>query len=141
VNTVRTRQGSALIEVMFAIVLLLIGILPVMNGITRSSVLGGRAGVRAETSELAFGQLENLRAVARTAAVLPPSLAVGGSLTVSQINYADTVTSNNGVRVERRWLVAAGPVVGSRDLQVRATVLEPARYAGMTIEYGTLIPR
>lgn len=134
------RRGGSLIEVMIAVVILAIGVIPVAAGLMSSATGLTTAGARAEVSELTFGQLESLRMQARTATALPATLTVGGSLTSSQLNHADTVTGASGLQVVRRWTVAAGPLTGSSEIVVRGVVLT-GRFAGLRAEFGTMVPR
>lgn len=136
----RSREGFTLIEVLVAIVLLTIGLLPVAGALGAASSGSARAGVRGEVAELTFGKLEDLRSMARSKAVADTmEMTMGGSLLTSLTDHADTVTTSQGIPVVRRWTVVAGPVPRSREVQVRGELLGVHRLAGVVVVYTTLV--
>lgn len=115
----RLRRGFSLPELMLAIIVLAVGVLALagtMLGMMRYQLL---ASNRAEMVSMGDSKLEILRGAGVSQSADTTQLAVGGSLTSSQNLHADTLTSSGGRTFYRRWLVTAGPVASTRDVQLR----------------------
>lgn len=122
-NPKKNIAGFSLIECMFAIVILTIGLLAVA---ALSSVAVKRevfAYKTSETSTLAASKIEEIKAGA---------LVVGGSLTSDVIGYSDIPT----FEYSRRWQIVDGP---SGTKQVTVKVFPQMGKEAKTAQIVTLI--
>lgn len=117
-------EGFSLAELAVAILILTVALVGMAGLMASSSTLQNRTTSRIEMSELAMSRLEELRAAASSATADTVELALGGSLTASQANHADTVTTAKGRQYVRRWLVEAGP---AQARQVTLRILPAAQ--------------
>ena len=124
----RERRGSAgftLIELIMALVILAIGIMAANTLVVGVAPTRRRATVRAEMTEVGQNKLEELRAFATMGTADTVQLLVGGSLTVSMANHADTVTGGTDRQFILRWEVGGG-TYDVRDVTIRVLPLNGA---------------
>ncbi|HEX6057568.1 MAG TPA: hypothetical protein VFZ11_01030 [Gemmatimonadaceae bacterium] len=136
----RPRAGFALVELLFAIVMLTVGTLA-MAGVLAASLRLQRLSVtRNEMTSLAEAKLEELRSYASptSTAALKANLDLGGSLTSIVANYADSVTLVTGARYYRRWQVSTG-VAGTRQITVRVLPKADVSYQVKRLDFTTFV--
>ena len=129
-------RGFSLVELMFALVILSVGVLgmaSLMVAATRSEM---RSTARGELTELVQNKIEMLRAAAAAGNADTVQLNVGGTLGTAVANHVDTTASGTGRWYIRTWVVAAGPA-GTRTLTVRAEMRDPALFDTPTTDITT----
>ncbi len=119
------RSGFTLIELIVALVILVMGILAANALVIGVSRTQRRSTVRAEMTEVGQSKLEELRAYATMATADTVQLLVGGSLTTSQTNHADTVSGGRDRRFILRWEVEGSPY-DIRGVTIRVVPLNGA---------------
>ena len=131
--------GFSLVELMFAIVILSVGVLgmaSLMVAVARSEM---RTTARVELTEVVQNKIEELRSVAATGNTADTvQLNVGGTLGTPTANHVDTTTSSAGRWYVRTWTVAAGPG-GSRTLTVRGEARDSLVFTVPTVDIATNI--
>ena len=137
----RDRRGSAgftLVELITALVILAIGILAANTLVVGVARTQRRATVRAEMTEVAQSKLEELRAYATMGTADTVQLLVGGSLTASLANHADTVTGGSDREFIVRWQVDGG-TYDVREVTIRIVPLNGARDDLSNMDFYTLV--
>ncbi len=130
------RSGFTLIELIVALVILVMGILAANALVIGVSRTQRRSTVRAEMTEVGQSKLEELRAYATMATADTVQLLVGGSLTTSQINHADTVSGGRDRQFILRWEVEEGPY-DIRGVTIRVVPLNSAPDDLSNIDFHT----
>jgi prepilin-type N-terminal cleavage/methylation domain-containing protein len=130
------RDGFTVVEVLVALLVLSVAIIPMAGVMTQAARVQGQALSRAELTAMAESKFEEFRA----AAVLGPSAALttGGSVTSDLANKTDQVTSASGRNYRRRWLVASGPE-GSITVTLRVLPSVSSRHELSHLEFTTRI--
>jgi Tfp pilus assembly protein PilV len=132
------RAGFTVIEVMVAVMVLTTGLIAsaaVMSGVSRREMLSSS---RIDLMTIADSKMEELRGFATTRSADTLQLAVGGSLAAPLANHADSVTTPDGVRYRRLWVVTAGPA-GTRSVTVRVTPVSPRRIGARRLDFASRI--
>ena len=135
--TTRDR-GFSLVELMFALAILSIGVLgmaSMMVAAVRSEI---RATARIELTEVIQNKLEELRAVAAAGTSDTVQLNIGGTLGTAVANHVDTISSSAGRWYVRTWEVSAGPG-GSRTVTVRGAPRDVLVFTAPVIDIATHI--
>lgn len=112
------EAGFTLIELVFSLVILGIGILGMASVLVGTSHRQSRVGSHMDLLAAGESKLEQLRDIAAAGTVDTLQLSVGGSLTTSEAQHADSFTTRDGVVVHRRWQVTDGPA-GTRVVTLR----------------------
>ena len=135
------RRGSAgftLVELITALVILATGILAANTLVIGVARTQRRATVRAEMTEVGQSKLEKLRAYATMGTADTVQLLVGGSLTASVANHADTVTGGREREFIVRWQVDGG-TYDVREVTIRIVPLNGARDDLSYMDFYTLV--
>ena len=128
--------GFSLVELVFAIVILSVGVsgmASLMVAVARSEM---RTTARVELTDVVQNKIEELRAVAAAGTADTVELNVGGTLGTPTANHVDTTTSSAGRWYVRTWTVAAGPG-GSRTLTVRGELRDTVVFTPPTVDIAT----
>ena len=132
------NAGFTLAELVVAIVILSVGVLAIASVMATVSQRRLRSTSRVEMTALAESKLEELRAYAMLNAAGLEQVAVGGSLTSSMEDHADTLSSPAGRPYIRRWQVQA--VSGdTRSAMVRIEPLNETRIILPKLDFSTLL--
>jgi Tfp pilus assembly protein PilV len=136
----RRRAGFALVELLFAIVMLTVGTLAMAGVLAASLRLQRLSATRNEMTSLAEAKLEELRSYASPTSTpaLKANLALGGSLTSIVASYADSVTLVTGARYYRRWQISTG-VAGTRQITVRVLPKADVAYQVKRLDFTTFV--
>ena len=135
------RRGSAgftLVELITALVILATGIMAANTLVVGVARTQGRATTRTEMTEVGQSKLEELRAYATMRTADTVQLLVGGSLTTSLTNHADTVTGGRDRPFILRWEVDAG-AYDVREVVIRIVPLNSAKNDLRNIDFHTLV--
>ena len=132
------RAGFTLIELIVATLLLAVGILAMASVMASISAQRQRVTSRIEMTTLAESKFEELRARSHAGNSDTVQLAVGGSLTTSLPDHADTVTAASGRPHVRRWTVEDGPA-GARAVTLRLEPLNRSRFMLPGLEFEALV--
>ena len=132
------RAGFSLVELIIALVMMTIGIVAAAGLVAGVARTQRRAAARTQMTEVGQSKLEELRAYATTGTADTVQLLVGGSLTTSELNHADTVASGGGRRFIRRWEVDLGPS-NTREVTIRVVPLNAAPDDVSSIDFRTLL--
>lgn len=124
------RRGSSLIETLFAMVVLSIGVFAAGTIHVRAGRLYRLTNSRAALSAIGLGKVEQLRGIAEASAGAAAQVSVGGSLTSSVANHVDSVQDARGRWFRTRWTIDS-TVGGTLSLTVR---VEPTN---LTEPYST----
>ena len=117
-NASTKPDGFSIVELMFAMVILSVGVLgmaSLMVAATRSEM---RATVRVELTEVVQNKLEQMRSAAAAGTADTVELNVGGTLGTPVAGWVDTLTNSAGRWYVRTWEVSNGPA-GIRTVVVR----------------------
>ncbi len=128
------QRGSTIVEIMVAVVVLGVGVLPVIGLLGSGYRYQGQARLDVQMATLAESKIEEMVAVAGTNLPDTVALTPGGSLEADAPNHFDYV-EHEGRRFARRWLVQLGPA-GTRDVTLRVSG-QPS--AGRAIEMKTQV--
>jgi prepilin-type N-terminal cleavage/methylation domain-containing protein len=131
--------GFTLLELMVAIIILSISVLGVAGVLVGTSEWQDRVDSNMELTTMAEGKLERLRVYARTLTSDTLQLNVGGSLSSSTANHADTVATLSGVTYLRRWSVANGPVTRTREVTLRVAPMDTTGHVTLSRDFTTII--
>lgn len=107
------------------------------GGVLAAMRLDRVASSRTALTVAAESKVEELRAYARSESPDTVQLSIGGSLTASVTDHADTVGAVDG-RIVRRWRVETGPA-STREVTLRVEPLSDRRTAVDSITVETLI--
>ncbi len=129
----RSERGSTIIEVIVALVVLSLGVLPLIALMGQGYRFQGHARFDVQIATLAEAKLEELIAVAGTESSDTVALNPGGSLEFDAPDHWDTVVLDVG-SFTRRWEVQTGPAA-VRDVTVRVIRTQPA--SSRVIELST----
>ena len=132
------RPGFTLVELLVAVMLLGVVLVGMAMGILGTASMQNQVGSRREMTEIADSKFEDLRAFALAGSPDTVQLALGGSLTASAADHADSVQSAHGRWFRRRWAVATGPA-GAREVQLRVTPRDQARGTLARLDFTTFI--
>ncbi len=135
------RAGFSLVELIIALMMMTIGVVAAATLVAGVARTQRRATARTEMTEVGQSKIEELRAIASTqapGAAVPVELVVGGSLTASQEDHADTVASGRGRRFVRRWVVDNGPA-GTLDVTIRVVPLNAALDDVRNVDFHTRV--
>jgi prepilin-type N-terminal cleavage/methylation domain-containing protein len=135
----RARRGFSLPELMLSIVILSVGVLALAGSMAAMMRYQQLASNRADMIGLADSKLEDLRGAGVSQSADTVQLAAGGSLTSSTALHCDTLTSVRGRTFYRRWLVAAGPVTSTRDVQLRIVPQLDDRTTPSRVDVHTMV--
>lgn len=111
-------NGFSIIEMIIALTILAVGVLALAPVMVGTSSVERLARNRQEMVSVAESKFEDLRAYASSRTADTVELAVGGSLTGSVVEHADSLQGATGRWYRRRWEVVAGPA-GSREVTLR----------------------
>lgn len=134
----RRSAGFTLIELIVALVILGTGILAANTLVVGVARTQRRANVRTEMTEVGQSKLEELRAFATMATADTVQLLVGGSLTASMPNHADTVSGGRDREFILRWEVDGG-TYDVREVTVRVVPLNGAPDDLNDLDFYTLV--
>ncbi len=114
-----SERGSTIVEVIVALVVLGVAVLPVIGLMGAGYHYQGQARLDVQMATLAEAKAEELLSIASTD--LPDTVALipGGSLVSDAVAHWDTVKVE-GRTFSRRWQVEIGPA-GVRDVTIRVT--------------------
>jgi prepilin-type N-terminal cleavage/methylation domain-containing protein len=135
----RPRRGFSLPELMIAIMVLSIGVLALSGSMLAMMRYQELASNRAEMVSMGDSKLEDLRGAGVSQSADTVQLAVGGSLTSSTALHCDTLTSARGRVYYRRWVVVAGPVASTRDVQLRVSPQVKDRATPIFMDVHTMV--
>ena len=113
-----SHDGFSLVELIFAILILTVGVLGMASLMVAASKSEMRATARVELTEVVQNKLEELRAAAAAGTADTVELNVGGTLGTPVADHVDTTTSSAGRWYVRTWEVSSGPG-GTRTVTVR----------------------
>ena len=108
-NASEGRHGFSLVELVFALMILTIGVLGMASLMTAASRSEMRATARMELTEVVQNKLEQLRAAAAGGTADTVQLNVGGTLGTPVADHVDTTASSAGRWYVRTWEVSNGP--------------------------------
>ncbi|NIP59967.1 MAG: prepilin-type N-terminal cleavage/methylation domain-containing protein [Gemmatimonadetes bacterium] len=134
----RGEAGFSLLELIVAVLILGVGVVGAAGVMSVASADELRATVRSEMSDVAEQKLEQLRAYARGGIAGGDELEVGGSLSVSQADHADTARSALGRSFVRRWKLDNGPA-DTRTVTLRVEAVDPLPFRVPPLEHVTRI--
>ena len=134
----RATAGFTLVELNVALVILATGILAANTLVVGVARTQRRATIRAEMTEVGQSKLEELRAYATMGTADTVQMLVGGSLTTSETNHADTVTGGRDRRFILRWEVDGGPY-DIREVTIRVVPLDGAPDDLRNIDFHTRV--
>jgi prepilin-type N-terminal cleavage/methylation domain-containing protein len=134
----RSRAGFTITELIVAVMLLSVGALGMAGMMVTTSARHRLTTAKTEMDTHAISTVEQLRAAAHARTADTVLLAVGGSLSVSQSDHADTIQVTGSRKYVRRWVVQHGPA-GTRRLTVRVQPVTRARYVPSSRDFTTLI--
>ena len=137
-NASEGRHGFSLVELVFALMILTIGVLGMASLMTAASRSEMRATARMELTEVVQNKLEQLRAAAAGRTADTVELNIGGTLGTPVANHVDTITSSAGRWYVRTWEVSNGPG-GVRTVTVRGESRDPLVFAVPTVAVTTHI--
>jgi prepilin-type N-terminal cleavage/methylation domain-containing protein len=132
------RAGFTLIELMVAILILVVGVLglaSVMASVTARQTLSTAV---TEVTTLAESKLEELRGYAVLKSADTSEVTMGGSLTTSVTNHADTAVSPVGRQFVLRWLVEPGPA-DARKVTLRVAATQDGPHTPRAMDFETLL--
>ena len=130
--------GFTLVELTVALVILATGILAANTLVIGVARTQRRATTRAEMTEVGQSKLEELRAFATMGTADTVQLLVGGSLTTSVTNHADTVTAGRSRPFILRWEVDGG-TYDVRGVTIRVVPLNPAKDDLQNMDFYTRV--
>ncbi len=130
--------GFTIVELTVALVILATGILAANTLIIGVARTQRRATTRAEMTEVGQSKLEELRAYATMGTADTVQLLVGGSLTTSMTNHADTVTAGRARPFILRWEVD-GRANDVRGVTIRVVPLNAVRDDVSSVDFYTLV--
>ncbi len=133
-----SHHGFSLVELMFALVILSVGVLgmaSLMIAVSRSEM---RSTARVELTEVVQNKLEELRAAAAAGTPDTVELNVGGTLGTPVADHVDTITSSAGRWYVRTWEVSTGPG-GTRTVTVRGDARDSLVFAVPSVAVTTQI--
>lgn len=133
-----SRAGFTLIELMMAVFILVVGVLGLASVMASAMARQTLSTAVSEVTTLAESKLEELRSSALLKSADTSEVTMGGSLTTSMTNHADTVSSPVGRLFLRRWVVEPGPG-GARRVTLRVESLQGGRYTPRATDFETLI--
>jgi type II secretory pathway pseudopilin PulG len=122
----------------FALVILGIGILGMASVMVGTSQRQSRVGSLMDLTAAGEAKLEQLRDIAAAGTADTLLLSVGGSLTTTEALHADSFTTRDGVKVVRRWQVVDGPA-GTRSVTLRVDPQRDTNHIANTLDLSTLI--
>jgi hypothetical protein len=128
------ERGTTIVEIMVAVVVLGVGVLPVIALMGSGYRYQGQARLDVQMATMAESKIEELIAVARTDLPDTVALSPGGSLEADAAGHFDSVV-HEGRTFARRWQVELGPA-GTRDVTLRVTG-QPS--VGRAIEVSTQV--
>ncbi|MBI2073204.1 MAG: prepilin-type N-terminal cleavage/methylation domain-containing protein [Gemmatimonadetes bacterium] len=134
----KREAGFTLAELMVAVLLLVVGVLAVASIMATATLRQVRSTVVTEMTALAESKVEELRAHAIYKSADTVQVSLGGSLTTSEADHADTVTSPVGRPYIRRWLIEAG-VAGTRRATLRIASEQQSRVRVPAMDFPTLL--
>lgn len=117
------ERGSSIVEVMIALMVLSLAVLPVLGLLQVGYRFQGQARLDVELATLAEAKIEELLAISSTD--LPDTVALnpGGSLVSEVVDHWDIATLRDRT-FTRRWRVESGPA-GVRDITLRVVPRHP----------------
>ncbi len=125
------RVGFTLVELLVAITVFSIAILALAGTMVPIIRLQATAERRVEMTNLASDKLAEAQASAL--AGLTPTL--GGSLTVGESGFTESVTGLSGRSYLRRWTIEAGPLSNTFRITVRVILLSE----NITVDLSTMV--
>lgn len=134
----RGEAGFSLLELIVAVLILGVGVVGAAGVMSVASADELRATVRSEMADVAEQKLEQLRAYARGGMAGGDELEVGGSLSVSEADHADTARSALGRSFVRRWRVEDGPA-DTRTVTLHVEAVDPLPFRVPPLEHVTRI--
>jgi prepilin-type N-terminal cleavage/methylation domain-containing protein len=111
------EAGFTLVELMFAIVVLVVGVLAMASTMASMTRYQDLSAAHADMMALGDHKLEQLRVAATYRTADTMQLVPGGSLTVPTAQHVDTLVERGRTFI-RLWAVAAGPA-GTRQVTLR----------------------
>jgi Tfp pilus assembly protein PilV len=131
------ESGFTLVELMFAIVMLVLGVLALASTMASMTRYQDLSAAHADMTALGDHKLEQLRVAATDRTADTMQLVPGGSITVPTAQHVDTVVERGRTFI-RLWAVAAGPA-GTRQVTLRVRPQVDDVRTPSQLDFSTLI--
>ncbi len=131
----RGVRGFTLVEIVVSLLVLSVAVLGLASIMAGTSRRHERSVNHGDLTAAAESKFEDLRGAARSGT---PELDLGGSLTASQANHADSLRTPDGRWIRLRWKVEAGPAA-TRAVTVRAEPSSAARNDHRALDLSSLV--
>jgi prepilin-type N-terminal cleavage/methylation domain-containing protein len=135
-----SRNGFTIIELVLAMFLITVGLVGTAALMATSQRYQRASAAREEMATLAERKLEELRLYqsAPTASGLKAKLAVGGSLTSSVTNYADSMPGASGKAYRLRWEIT-NALAGTREVVVQVQPKYTDSFVVSSVQFRSLV--
>ena len=132
------ERGFTLVELLVATLIIVVGVLGLAGAMLSVSTRQALATSRMEIIALGESKLEELRADAMIMVADTSQLTIGGSITSSVANHADTIAGPTGRLYIRRWRIDAGPA-GTRQAALRVIPEVDDFHTVARVDFTTLL--
>ena len=132
VSVVRGENGTSLLEVLLALLLIAMGVLSIAPMFVLSARVNASGGKISSLTSMATARMETLRATAFH------NLIPGGSLTSNVATYSDTTDPDTVVRWE---IIDGGGPTDTKTIRLVAFVVTPLAEHRKSVEISTLRSR